>query len=519
MRKHLLLSGLLFVFLAVLGNAVDYKDISAPVPPKIPQKYASSVKYASNYPEPTVKIKGLKAVLLGAPIDGDNGSWTKSEIKSLQTAAAMLRKCGVEVYEFYTPNNDWEKIKKAANGAHFLLYRGHGVYDGSMPPKWVGGFSLKNKFASPEDIKADLKLAQGAIVMLYGCFTAGNSSLDMGKINETEAERRIAMYSKPFLEMKCSGYYANWFGEAFPAFIAYLFAGQTLGEAYKSFWDFNSKTVSYNKHPDIPAAALWVDHDNWEGTVYNNAFVGYPDKTLENLFGDGADGFVIDEPDDDVTADKPKIDNIVKPDGKDPDVKQKMIADWSFSGGAGKGLKLMNGAYLTQDKSQKSKSAVKLDGYNDFIDCGTISGGDFSGLTVTLWMKSFGYVSAVETLISCGQDGWALMRNPGGSKVKFVLSLNKGGKVLDFASGASVFDGNWHQVTVAYDHQDAKIYIDGKLDASVSVSGAMDFGKLPLYLGMDPGIKKSNFYGIIDEVKIYNYGLTDGEIKALYQKK
>ena len=528
MRKMLLLlAGLFFVFYAGLGSAVDYKNISSPEPPKIPSKYTPPAKYASNLPEPTVKIKGLKAVLLGAPIDGDTGSWTKSEIKNLQAAAAMLRKCGVEVYEFYTPNNDWEKIKKAANGAQFLLYRGHGVYDGSMPPKWVGGFSLKNKFASPEDIKADLKLAPGAIVMLYGCFTAGNSSLDMGKINETEAERRIAMYSKPFLDMKCSGYYANWFGEAFPAFVAYLFAGQTLGEAYQSFWDFNSKTVKYVKHPDVPAAAMWVDHDNWDGTVYNNAFVGYPDKTLEDLFGSGAsDDFVIDEPDDIKPPVKPNEDDILIPPGGDDsgdvdnsDVGQKMIADWSFSGDAGKGAKLMNGAYLTQDKSQKSKSAVKLDGYNDFIDCGTVSGSDFNGITVTLWMKSFGFASADETLISCGHDGWAIARNPGGGKVRFVLALNDGKKVLDFASKYSVFDGGWHQITVVYVQQKAKIFIDGKVDTYVTVSGSMDFGKLPLYIGKDPGIKKSNFYGIIDEVKIYNYGLTDDEIKGLYKKK
>jgi hypothetical protein len=134
-------------------------------------------------------------------------------------------------------------------------------------------------------------------------------------------------------------------------------------------------------------------------------------------------------------------------------------------------------------------------------------------------MKSFGFASADETLISCGHDGWAIARNPGGGKVRFVLALNDGKKVLDFASKYSVFDGGWHQITVVYVQQKAKIFIDGKVDTYVTVSGSMDFGKLPLYIGKDPGIKKSNFYGIIDEVKIYNYGLTDDEIKGLYKKK
>jgi len=234
-----------------------------------------------------VRIQGLKAVLLGAPIDGDTGSWTRSEIDNLKKAAAVLRANNVQVFEFYTPQNNWEQIKQAASGAHFLLYRGHGVYDGSRPPRWVGGFALKSGFFSSDQLKTDLHLAPGAIVMLYGCFTAGNSGFDMGQIDEREAKRRVAMYSLPFMQMGASGYYANWFGDAFASFIAALFDGKTLGESYKSYNDFNESTVSYGNHPDSPANKMWVDHDVWDAkTVYNNAFVGQPDRTIQQLFAE-----------------------------------------------------------------------------------------------------------------------------------------------------------------------------------------------------------------------------------------
>jgi hypothetical protein len=222
MHKKCYFAGLLFI----LTTAIHAQMVSSSSP-KIPEKF-DAIRLRSAVEAGTVKIPNMKAVLIGAPIDGDQGSWTTKEIQHLKLAASALRINGVQVYEFYAPNNNWEEIKSAANGAQILMYRGHGVYDGSTPPKWVGGFALKDKFASSDDIQRDLKLAPGAIVMLYGCFTAGNSGFDIGQIDEREADRRVAMYARPFIDMGCSGYYANWFGDAFQQFIVGLFAGKSL---------------------------------------------------------------------------------------------------------------------------------------------------------------------------------------------------------------------------------------------------------------------------------------------------
>ena len=45
----------------------------------------------------------------------------------MELAAAEVEANGVTVYRFYTPNNNWDQIKAAAEGAHFLFYQGHGV--------------------------------------------------------------------------------------------------------------------------------------------------------------------------------------------------------------------------------------------------------------------------------------------------------------------------------------------------------------------------------------------------------
>jgi len=203
----------------------------------------------------------------------------------MELAAVELEANGVTVHRFYTPNNNWAQITAAAEGAHFLFYRGHGVYWSALPNPTVGGFALKDTFVSSDMIRADLELAPKAVVMLYGCFTAGSSSSDTTPIDSTEAQRRVALYSDPFFDIGAAGYYANWFGDAFQKYVRYLFQGHTQKQAYESFYDFNSATVERYMHPDHPNLVMWLDKDFWDGMwQYNNAFSGLPNETLADLF-------------------------------------------------------------------------------------------------------------------------------------------------------------------------------------------------------------------------------------------
>ena len=283
---------ILFVLLILSGGvavalAEPLTPQTPPVPPAPPMRphmqapgYAEGISSAST----SADLFPLKAVLLVGPIDGDNGSWTIQEKQNMDLAAAELEAHGVEVFKFYTPQNDWAQIKAAAEGAHFLFYRGHGVYWTGLPHPTVGGFSLKDKFVSSDDIRDDLHLSPNAIVMLYGCFAAGSSGITGDDIDSVEAQRRVVQYSAPFFDVGAAGYYADWFGDAFQMFVRYLFQGMTLGEAYESYFDFNSQTVERYVYPNNPQMALWLDKDDWDGIKYNNAFVGLADHTLSDLF-------------------------------------------------------------------------------------------------------------------------------------------------------------------------------------------------------------------------------------------
>jgi hypothetical protein len=203
----------------------------------------------------------------------------------MELAAAELEANGVAVHRFYAPQTDWGEIQVAAEGAHFFLYRGHGVYWSSLPNPVVGGLALEGTVVSPDDLRRDLKLAPHAIVMLYGCFTAGSSSIDESPIPSEEAQRRVVQYSDPFVEIGVAGYYANWFGDAFREYVRSLFQGMTLGQAYEAFYDFDPTTVERYMHPVEPGLVLWLDKDQLEsGWQYDNAFAGLPDLTLNDLF-------------------------------------------------------------------------------------------------------------------------------------------------------------------------------------------------------------------------------------------
>ncbi len=267
------------------------EDPTPGINPQLPRPPEEAVLVAGdNLPTTTttLNLPALKAVLVVGNIDGDYGEWTLNEVKNMKLAEEVLKQNGVSVAAFYPPNNNWTAIKTAAQGAHFFLYRGHGV-EWNSNPLVVGGMALSNGsngyvFISNDMIRNELRTAPNAIVMLYGCYTAGSYG---GEVNLTsaEAQNRVYQYADPFTDIGAGGYYANWWGDAFEKFLVYLFAGQTLGQAYQSYADFSATTVERLTFPYRDDLAFWLDKDYYSGGwKYNNAFVGKSASTLETLF-------------------------------------------------------------------------------------------------------------------------------------------------------------------------------------------------------------------------------------------
>lgn len=82
--------------------------------------------------------------------------------------------------------------------------------------------------------------------------------------------------------------------------------------------------------------------------------------------------------------------------------------------------------------------------------------------------------------------------------------------------------GQWHMITGTVKGNQARLYIDGKLQAETALSNPFSYGNSdPLAIGMHyyPGVPPRwayPFKGVIDEVRIYNRAFSPLEVNSLY---
>jgi hypothetical protein len=145
-----------------------------------------------------------------------------------------------------------------------------------------------------------------------------------------------------------------------------------------------------------------------------------------------------------------------------------------------------------------------------------------NGVTLSAWIKT------TQTALGNIFDRWCILACSDNDQ-QFLLRLgNTGsslGKVTAYLNGTNnadynitgriiVNDGNWHLITATGDisafANNMKIYVDGALDVDAAVGANI------LHASGDPVYLGNAFVGIIDDMRIYNRGLSAAEIRALY---
>jgi hypothetical protein len=79
----------------------------------------------------------------------------------------------------------------------------------------------------------------------------------------------------------------------------------------------------------------------------------------------------------------------------------------------------------------------------------------------------------------------------------------------------AVDSGQWHHVACVYDGSKMSIYVDGKLDDSWEQPGPIGSNKFPVCIGENIELTGRYFNGLIDDVRVYTYALSENEIAAL----
>ena len=77
------------------------------------------------------------------------------------------------------------------------------------------------------------------------------------------------------------------------------------------------------------------------------------------------------------------------------------------------------------------------------------------------------------------------------------------------------FNGSWHHVAGTFDGTQLRLYVDGSLADSMDYTGTIATTTYPVNIGRNSQNTDRLYEGAIDEVRIYNRALTEGEILFL----
>jgi hypothetical protein len=165
----------------------------------------------------------------------------------------------------------------------------------------------------------------------------------------------------------------------------------------------------------------------------------------------------------------------------------------------------------------KVGQAFSFDGNGDYVE--TTNDLNFSSATsfsIAAWIKpsSFSGFQGIVTKVGAAVRYYSLET----SATKVAFSLQTDGQSSFVQSSVTISDGDWHHVVGVRDRATgtARIYVDGvERGSATDPTGDLDFD-VPTRIGDNLAGFQTYFYGLIDEVEIFNRALCDAEIKAIF---
>jgi hypothetical protein len=214
---------------------------------------------------------------------------------------------------------------------------------------------------------------------------------------------------------------------------------------------------------------------------------------------------------------------------KIPEGQRQLVAWWKFDEAEGSIVGDSSGNNFAgtlignpqwQPAGGKIGGALAFDGVDDYIDCGSHPSLNFTeGVSVAAWIKlagpakdqkivsNQGYVSGYKVSI---YDNKVELEIRGGS-----FAINRG------VEGGTVLEpGTWYHIVGTYRQGGSiKTYVNAKLDRELETTIILAPSTGTLKMGRESIDSLSDLYwfnGLMDDLRIYNYPLSQAEIMALY---
>ncbi len=200
-----------------------------------------------------------------------------------------------------------------------------------------------------------------------------------------------------------------------------------------------------------------------------------------------------------------------------------LLAWWKLDEGAGETVADAGGNHhagvLVGDPTWTdgvTGAALEFDGDGDYVDLGNAVDFDIvHQITLCAWIKVNAFDTDWQVIIAKGDTAWRLSRDQGNN-----LHFGCTGLWPEWVRGnVDVNDGQWHHVAGVYDGGELRLYIDGALDVSARTRGSINVNTYPVYIGENAEEPGRAWNGLIDDVRIYDYALSEAEIKALHDAK
>ena len=197
-----------------------------------------------------------------------------------------------------------------------------------------------------------------------------------------------------------------------------------------------------------------------------------------------------------------------------------LVAAYSFSEGTGTAVADLSGsgnsgtiANATWTTSGKYGNALAFNGTNARITVNDSSALHLTtGMTLEAWVNPTTINSSWRDIIYKGNDNYFLEATS--SRAAYPAAGSTIGTTDAVVYGTSPLPANtWTHLAETYDGTTLRLYVNGAVVSNVALTGTIATSANPLQIGGD-SIYGQYFAGIIDEVRLYNFALTQAQIQS-----
>jgi hypothetical protein len=197
-----------------------------------------------------------------------------------------------------------------------------------------------------------------------------------------------------------------------------------------------------------------------------------------------------------------------------------LVGEYSFNQGSGTTLTDTSGNHNngtitngTWAPGQFGGNALSFNGQNTWVTIPNSSSLNLtSAMTLEAWVKPTTFTGASSIIMKEQPGGlvYALYAASDGPAPPTTV-VDVGGVDTQVSSAAGLPSGTWSYLSATYDGTVLKLYVNGTLVSSLGLTGALATSSGVLRIGGD-SIWGEFFNGLIDDVRVYNRALNQGEI-------